>query len=276
MDFKINKRFQEVLPDLRDEEYNQLEKSVLTNGVLEPLIVWNGYIVDGHKRYEICKKYNISFEYKELDSVTFEEIDVVKFIIEHHLGRRNLTSAQRIAIVCKYKEEIAKKNRKMMSSSIREKLPSSYLRDRSTNTREQIAKMAGVAAGTVARYDAVIKSGNDILIKKMMRGEDSIYGAYKKVTARKNVPQKIKKIKLLNNNNSCEICGCDISPILEFHHIKTVSDGGSNDYDNLKLICPNCHRLLHVFAGINDKSARLSFENSLVGTPYEDIKKYVS
>lgn len=29
-------------------------------------------------------------------------------------------------------------------------------RDRSTNTREQVAKMSGVGTGTVARYDAIM------------------------------------------------------------------------------------------------------------------------
>lgn len=31
-------------------------------------------------------------------------------------------------------------------------------RDRSTNTREQVAKMSGVGTGTVARYDAIMKT----------------------------------------------------------------------------------------------------------------------
>lgn len=35
-------------------------------------------------------------------------------------------------------------------------------RDRSTNTREQVAKMSGVGTGTVARYDAIMKT--DVLI----------------------------------------------------------------------------------------------------------------
>ena len=34
-------------------------------------------------------------------------------------------------------------------------------RDRSTNTREQRAKIAGVSAGTVARYDTVMNSNNE-------------------------------------------------------------------------------------------------------------------
>ena len=38
-------------------------------------------------------------------------------------------------------------------------------RDRSTNTREQGAKMSGVGTGTIARYDAVMKSGDEKLKK---------------------------------------------------------------------------------------------------------------
>lgn len=39
-------------------------------------------------------------------------------------------------------------------------------RDRSTNTREQVAKMSGVGTGTVARYDAVMKILKFILRRK--------------------------------------------------------------------------------------------------------------
>ena len=39
-------------------------------------------------------------------------------------------------------------------------------RDRSTNTREQVAKLSGVGVGTVARYDAVMKILKFILRRK--------------------------------------------------------------------------------------------------------------
>lgn len=47
-------------------------------------------------------------------------------------------------------------------------------RDRSTNTREQRAKIAGVSAGTVARYDTVMSSDNEILKQEVLSGETSI------------------------------------------------------------------------------------------------------
>ena len=42
-------------------------------------------------------------------------------------------------------------------------------RDRSTNTREQRAKIAGVSAGTVARFNKVMNSADEEL-KKLWNG----------------------------------------------------------------------------------------------------------
>ena len=50
-------------------------------------------------------------------------------------------------------------NGKSVSVHLDASLPQT--RDRSTNTREQVAKLSGVGAGTVARYDAVMKSDNE-------------------------------------------------------------------------------------------------------------------
>lgn len=41
-------------------------------------------------------------------------------------------------------------------------------RDRSTNTREQRAKMSGVSSGTISRYDIVMKSDDEELKKSML------------------------------------------------------------------------------------------------------------
>lgn len=47
-------------------------------------------------------------------------------------------------------------------------------RNRSTNTREQIAKAANVSSGTVARYDTVMKSDDEELKKAVLSGEMKI------------------------------------------------------------------------------------------------------
>lgn len=54
----------------------------------------------------------------------------------------------------------------------------------------------------------------------------------------------IKK-DLINEKGSCEICGYDFKSILQIHHIKPVSLGGTNKKSNLIILCPNCHKIIH-------------------------------
>lgn len=51
----------------------------------------------------------------------------------------------------------------------------------------------------------------------------------------------------------CQLCGQaapfqgkDGQPYLETHHIKWLSEGGSDTIDNTVALCPNCHRKMHV------------------------------
>jgi hypothetical protein len=50
---KINEDFKRLIPALTQEEYKQLEDNILKEGIREKIITWNGYIIDGHNRYEI-------------------------------------------------------------------------------------------------------------------------------------------------------------------------------------------------------------------------------
>lgn len=58
----------------------------------------------------------------------------------------------------------------------------------------------------------------------------------------RNEQPKIKKA-YMQYIQQCEDCGCSIKDILEIHHIVPVRYGGGNDTKNLKLLCPNCHKL---------------------------------
>ena len=66
---KIDPEFQgQINPPPADEE-QQLEQNILEERrLLNPIITWNGYIVDGHTRYRILKKHQfIQFEVIEKD-----------------------------------------------------------------------------------------------------------------------------------------------------------------------------------------------------------------
>ena len=64
----IRKEFRELLPRKNREEYKALEADILHFGCQQPILVTeDGTILDGHYRYEICKKHNYPFKTQKLD-----------------------------------------------------------------------------------------------------------------------------------------------------------------------------------------------------------------
>jgi hypothetical protein len=59
---------------------------------------------------------------------------------------------------------------------------------------------------------------------------------------------KIATHRFLNKDKlpMCEKCKHDNWNILQVHHIIEKSKGGSNELDNLLLLCPNCHAREHL------------------------------
>ena len=88
-ELKIDPELRDFIPPLSGEEKKQLEDSLLKYGYKgAPIYIWNGFIVDGHNRYELCKKHNIEFPVEELvlgENTTI--IDVMEWMINTQLGR---------------------------------------------------------------------------------------------------------------------------------------------------------------------------------------------
>jgi len=90
-----------LLPPLSAEEFAGLEASILKDGCLSPLVIWNNILVDGHHRYEICRKHQIPYS---VNSVVLDSIDDAKlWAWQHQENRRNLTAFQRVEIALKLK-----------------------------------------------------------------------------------------------------------------------------------------------------------------------------
>ena len=101
---KIDPEFQGKIPPLTFEELEQLEKNIVNDGkVINPIIVWNGLIVDGHNRYTILKKHpDIPYTVHEKEFA--DRYEAIIWICKNQLGRRNLTPEQKKYLVGKQYE----------------------------------------------------------------------------------------------------------------------------------------------------------------------------
>ena len=199
----IDSEFQSLIPPLTDDEFQRLEKSILSEGVREPIITWNGVIIDGHNRYRICEKHGLDFKTTERE---FDSRDAAKiWIYENQLGRRNLEPGQRAALVIERSEAEAREQARLRQVQHANTAPGrpkntvgpraksdENLEQEKMHTHEILAKQAGVSPTTVKRVLG-IKRKDPELFEQVRNGEIGAHEAYRRVTNEKRPEPKNTK-----------------------------------------------------------------------------------
>jgi len=84
-------------PKIEAEERQLLIASIGEVGLLEPITLYEGMILDGRVRYMICK--TIMYQFKDTDFVTLERVDPVVFWLSKNAARAHWTAAQKQVVV---------------------------------------------------------------------------------------------------------------------------------------------------------------------------------
>lgn len=227
-DICIDKEFEELLPSLSKEDYNILEQSLLKNGFDKKfgrIKVWfpkgnssNGYIVDGHNRFKICKDHKLKLGGRDCEQINFDSRgDVKKWMFENQLARRNLSIVDKYEIVEKYSvtlKEIAKINQSAGGKG--------FINITRINTRKEKAKMMGISEGNYHKLDKVMKSNNEDIKCDLRNKRISIDKAYQIVNSsvKKEVvtpQQQIQKLhdRIREINNRIEKLNKEKKQVLE-------------------------------------------------------------
>ena len=181
----IDSEFQSLIPPLSDDEYQRLEKSIVSEGVREPIITWNGTIIDGHNRYRICEEHGIAFRQVEHDFPSREAAKI--WIIENQFGRRNLSKYDRSVLALQLEPLYAAEAKRRQATSTGGAHPQlSQKSDEAAPARtdEQLAKLAGTSRDTIRKVKVIEQEaakGNQTAIdarESVKSGEKSINKAY--------------------------------------------------------------------------------------------------
>jgi hypothetical protein len=174
---KIDKEFKELIPPLAKEEYNLLEKSILDEGLRDPIVIWNNIIVDGHNRFEICTKHNIKINSIEK---SFENRNDVKvWIIQNQFARRNLSAFDRSLLALKLENIIsqkAKEKQQKAGGALPQKSAEAPI-----ETRKELAKIANVSHDTIAKVKKIEEKATTEQKEKLRKGEESIHKIYSEI-----------------------------------------------------------------------------------------------
>ena len=83
----------ELFPRMPGEEFVALKKDIRANGLLEPIWLYEGKVLDGRHRYFACQEVGVEASYRQ-----YEGTNPLGFVVSLNLNRRHLTESQRAMV----------------------------------------------------------------------------------------------------------------------------------------------------------------------------------
>lgn len=170
----MDTRFKHIIPPLSVDEYNQLERNILRDGIRDPLVVWGDTLIDGHNRYLIAQKHGL--EYATVNKDFADEKAAIEWIILNQFGRRNISAYDRARLALELKPLIADRARENLSTHTEQGYQKS---EKAVHTAKELATIAGVSHDTIAKVEKIETAPE--ISAKVKSGELSINQGYQAV-----------------------------------------------------------------------------------------------
>lgn len=175
MSITFDREFEILIPPLSPEEFQQLEENCVNEGIRDALITWNGILIDGHNRFRIAAKHGLKWTEKQME---FPDRDAAKqWIILNQFGRRNLSAYDRSILALKLKPIVQAEAKKRQGT----RTDKGNIPQKSAESRDELAKVAGVSHDTIHKVETIQNSGDKELIRQVRGGETTINRAYQAV-----------------------------------------------------------------------------------------------
>ena len=185
MNIVVNEELKAYIEPLTPDEHDALERSILTEGCRDALVLWGDVLVDGHNRYGICQKHGLPFQ--TVQNPRFQSMeDVHLWMIDQHLGRRSVSDFQRGVLALRKREIMAeRKARAATATETAEATPTADVPEAAAalpapdplNSREAIAKAARLSSSQVVMIEKIQKQAAPELVAAVKSGTISINAA---------------------------------------------------------------------------------------------------
>lgn len=196
MNIVVDPELKAYIDPLTPDEYAALERSLLTEGCRDALVLWGDLLVDGHNRHEICTRHNLPFQ--TVQSQLFKTIeDVHLWMIDQHLGRRSVSDFQRGVLALRKREIIDQRRAVYLATSANqaaaaadaegepagelpwegEATPAIAALTRPLKSREDIARAARLSSNQVVMIEKIHKQAAPEVVTAVKTGALSLNAA---------------------------------------------------------------------------------------------------
>ena len=145
-----------AFPPMTDEEYQDLKDSIENIGVQQPIVIYEGKIIDGWHRYNAANDVGMPCPEVELEN----DIDPRDFVIANNKARRHLTKSQ---IALSYTKVY-----QWNPSGVTRSALSAHLK-----TSQELADLSGASKRTIVQAKQVLRDGDEEVVKAVESGKIS-------------------------------------------------------------------------------------------------------
>lgn len=206
----------EIFPLIHGREFVELKADIKANGVHEPIVMYEGQILDGRNRFRACQETGVTPEFVE-----YEGVDPVSYVISLNLYRRHLNESQRGMVAAKlanienggdrFTEQSA--NLQSGSTSRAEAAELLNVSERTVNTAKKVEQRgAPELVDAVEQGQVSVSAAADIATltvdeqaEVVAKGEKEILAAAKEIRAKKakkKRDQRVEKIEEISAGNT--------------------------------------------------------------------------
>jgi len=178
------------------QEFDGLVGSIKQYGLFDPILMWQGCIVDGRHRHKACLKAGVKPDYENLpDDMPFNV--VLDRVVAANLMRRHLTTGQRAMTAAA-----------LATMTVGRKWESNRTNLSDNKSNGDAAKTLNVSPSTVKTAKAIKRDAPD-LADEVSKGNMTLNAADKERRKRKGLPKKTNapKPKALNLDELMRIGG---------------------------------------------------------------------
>lgn len=174
-----------IFPILSSEELGELAEDIKANGLIEPITLFEGMILDGRNRYEACKLSGIKPRFIELPPGMETPYS---WVLGKNLHRRHLTTSQRAAIAAELRpmlmaEAEKRKTATEFNAATGAQMPPPDNKGLTGKSAKIAAEMLGISE-RIVKEAAAVKKEKPEEFEKIKAGEKTVRAAYVELKSR--------------------------------------------------------------------------------------------
>ncbi len=180
-----------IFPMMTENEFESLKDNIEQNGLIQPIYLFKGQIIDGRNRYLACLERGIEPTFRNYEGT---ESDLLTFVISLNLQRRHLNTSQKACLAVELLpelERITKANLSSKMSAIRKGEDLSKL-TKPENSRNIAAQSFGVSGGYISLAKQ-IRETNIELFDQVKNGLFTLQKAKAQLNQKEEVLSKLTK-----------------------------------------------------------------------------------